>query len=81
MTEFMSDIDGDKEDNPTGTIKILEDLDKDGVMDHSKVFLDSLVLPRALAFAYGGLLYADQGTYFVQGAMGYFPGQFRTIIL
>jgi mono/diheme cytochrome c family protein len=59
MTEFMSDIDGDKEDNPTGTIKILEDLDKDGVMDHSKVFLDSLVLPRALAFAYGGLLYAE----------------------
>ena len=59
MTEFMSDIDGEKEDNPTGTIKILEDLDKDGVMDHSKVFLNSLVLPRALAFAYGGLLYAE----------------------
>lgn len=59
MTEFMSDMDGDQEDNPTGTIKILEDLDMDGVMDHSKVFLDSLVLPRALAFAYGGLLYAE----------------------
>ncbi len=59
MTEFMSDLDGDHEDDPTGSIKILEDLDKDGVMDHAKVFLDSLVLPRALAFAYGGLLYAE----------------------
>ena len=59
MTEFMSDIEGKREDEPTGSIKILEDLDKDGVMDHSKIFLDSLVLPRALSFAYGGLLYAE----------------------
>ena len=33
-------------------------MDKDGRADHSKVFLDSLVLPRAIAHVYGGLLYA-----------------------
>jgi hypothetical protein len=37
----------------------LEDLDKDGVVDNSKVFLDKLVLPRAMALVYGGLLYVD----------------------
>jgi len=44
---------------PTGSIKILEDLDNDGVADHIKIVLDSLVMPRALALVYGGLLYAE----------------------
>ncbi len=59
MSGFMNDIEGKGEDRPTGAIRILEDLDGDGVMDHSKVFLDSLVMPRALALVYGGLLYAE----------------------
>ncbi len=59
MSGFMNDIEGKGEDKPTGAIRILEDLDEDGVMDHSKVFLDSLVMPRALALVYGGLLYAE----------------------
>ncbi|MBJ6368379.1 PVC-type heme-binding CxxCH protein [Snuella sedimenti] len=59
MTGFMSDIDGEGEEAPTGSIKILEDRDHDGVMDHVKVFKDSLVLPRALALVYGGILYAE----------------------
>ena len=59
MAGFMNTLEGIGEDEPTGSIKILQDLDKDGVMDHSKVFIDSLVLPRAIALVYGGLLYAE----------------------
>ncbi len=59
MPGFMSNLEGKGEDEPTGAIRILEDLDDDGTMDHSKVFLDSLVMPRALALVYGGLLYAE----------------------
>lgn len=59
MTGYMPNLEGIGEEEPTGKIKILEDLDKDGVIDRSKVFLDKLVLPRALALVYGGLLYVD----------------------
>ena len=59
MTGFMVNLEGDGEDLPSGSIKILEDLDNDGTMDHAKTFLDSLVMPRALALVYGGLLYAE----------------------
>ncbi|MBJ2176256.1 c-type cytochrome [Aureibaculum sp. A20] len=47
------------ETDPIASIKILEDLDNDGVADHAKIVLDSLVMPRALALVYGGLLYAE----------------------
>ncbi|MBQ4914658.1 c-type cytochrome [Maribacter sp. MMG018] len=59
MPGYMSDIQGSEEDLPLGSIRILEDLDHDGVADHTKIFLDSLVMPRALAHVYGGLLYAE----------------------
>lgn len=59
MPGYMSNMEGFNEDQPNGSIKILEDLDKDGVMDHAKMFLDSLVLPRAISHVYGGLLYAE----------------------
>src|SRR4029078_5801822 len=58
MPGYMPNLAGTGEDAPNGRITILEDLDKDGRADHSKVFLDSLVLPRAIAHVYGGLLYA-----------------------
>ena len=59
MIGYMPNLEGTGEDEPNGRITILEDLDKDGVTDHAKVFLDKLVLPRALAHVYGGLLYSD----------------------
>lgn len=59
MIGYMPNLEGIGEEEPNGKIKILEDLDKDGVIDHSKVFLDKLVLPRAIAHVYGGLLYSD----------------------
>tara|TARA_R110000851_G_scaffold19791_4_gene60404 strand:+ start:132 stop:2372 length:2241 start_codon:yes stop_codon:yes gene_type:complete len=67
MAGFMVNLEGDGEDLPSGSIKILEDLDNDGIIDHSKTFLDSLVMPRALALVYGGLLYAESpNLYFVE---------------
>ncbi len=59
MIGYMPNLEGIGEDVPNGRISILEDLDKDGVIDHSKTFLDKLILPRALAHVYGGLLYTD----------------------
>ncbi|MBC6997856.1 c-type cytochrome [Cytophaga sp. FL35] len=59
MNGFMRQLDGVGENAPTGTIKILEDRDKDGATDHVKVFLDSLVMPRAISLVYGGVLYSE----------------------
>ncbi|TYA84095.1 DUF7133 domain-containing protein [Seonamhaeicola marinus] len=59
MKGYMRTLSGAGDDLPNGTISILEDLDNDGVTDHAKVFLDSLILPRAIAHVYGGLLYAE----------------------
>lgn len=66
MRGYMPNLEGIGEDEPNGRITILEDLDHDGRVDHSKVFMDGLVLPRALAHVYGGLLYTDgPALYFV----------------
>ncbi len=59
MRGFMRDLAGTDDDKPSGRISILEDSDNDGVAESSTVFLDSLVLPRGLAHAYGGLLYVE----------------------
>lgn len=58
MRGFMPNLAGTGDTAANGRISILEDLDKDGRAERSKVFLDGLVLPRALAHVYGGLLYA-----------------------
>lgn len=59
MVGYMPNLEGIGEEEPNGKISILEDLDKDGVVDNKKVFLNQLVLPRAVAHVYGGLLYVD----------------------
>ena len=58
MHGYMPNLAGTGENVPNGRISILEDLNKDGIAQHAKVFLDSLILPRAIAHVYGGLLYA-----------------------
>lgn len=58
MRGYMPNLAGTGEDKPNGRITILEGLDKDGRAQNFKVFLDSLILPRAIALVYGGLLYA-----------------------
>jgi len=59
MTGYMPDTVGTGEDVPNGKIVILEDKNKDGVMDDRKVFLDSLILPRALCLIENGVLIGE----------------------
>ncbi len=59
MMDYMPDTSGTGEDAPTGKVVILSDVNGDGVMDSSKIFLDSLVLPRALCLVDGGILVAE----------------------
>lgn len=59
MRGYMTDLDNSGENQASGRISVLEDTNGDGVMDRRHTFLDSLVLPRALALVYGGLLYAE----------------------
>ncbi|MDQ6815462.1 MAG: c-type cytochrome, partial [Bacteroidota bacterium] len=67
MRGFMPNLAGVGDHAPIGRISILEDLDKDGVAEHAKVFVDSLVLPRAAAHVYGGILYnAPPNLWFVE---------------
>jgi mono/diheme cytochrome c family protein len=66
MKGYMPNLAGDGENAHNGRISILEDKDKDGLYEHATTFLDSLVLPRAIAHVYGGLLYAvPPNLYFV----------------
>lgn len=56
MPAYMTDVSGTGELEPTGRVVILEDTDADGQMDTRTVFLEGLVLPRAVAVIPGGAL-------------------------
>ncbi len=60
MRGFMADIDGTDEEAPVGRIAVLSDTTGDGIMDVRSTFMDSLVLPRALAVVGGGALVAER---------------------
>jgi len=59
MQGYMSDTLGTGEDIPAGNIVLLTDKNKDGVMDSRQVFLDSLLLPRAICLIEDGILVAE----------------------
>ena len=48
MNTYMQDVDGTGTLQSISQIKLLEDLDGDGKMDKSTVFIDSLLLPRMI---------------------------------
>ena len=56
MRGYMPDLDGNGEDAPIGRVVVLQADKPGGPLDHRTVFADGLVLPRALAFARGGVL-------------------------
>lgn len=60
MRGFMPDIDGKGEKLPIGRITILEDSDNDGKADKRTVFLDKVLLPRAVAVMEDGILFMDE---------------------
>src|SRR5690606_16533889 len=53
---YMPNMDGEGERVPTGRVSVLQDTDGDGTMDVSTVYLDSLIMPRALAVVADGVL-------------------------
>lgn len=59
MEGYMPDTLGTGENQPNGKIVILSDQNGDGSMDYRKVFLDSLVLPRAICLIENGILVAE----------------------
>ena len=59
MRSFMPTPDGQGEDQPASRISILEDTNGDGRMDKKAVFLDGLVLPRALLLVNNGILVCE----------------------
>lgn len=81
MKGFMPDIDGKGENDPVGRVSVLEDRDGDGRMDFSTIFLDSLIMPRALAVVAGGALIAEnEALWFAADTDGDLKADFRTLI-
>lgn len=60
MVGYMPDENGTGENAPKGRIAILEDSNGDGKVDKRTVFLDKLLLPRAISIVADGILFADQ---------------------
>ncbi len=56
MRGYMTDFNGSTEDQPVGRIAVLTDADHDGRYDQRSVFLDGLILPRAIALVGDGVL-------------------------
>ena len=59
MRSYMADIDRGGEHEPISRISRLEDVDGDGRFDRATVFVDGLILPRAVAATAGGILYVS----------------------
>jgi len=56
---YMKDLPATGERDPIGRISVLEDTDDDGKMDKKTVFMDGLVLPRALKVLDHGVLIGE----------------------
>jgi len=81
MLGFMTDIDGTDEKAKTGRVSVLFDDDGDGQMDRSTIFLDSLVLPRAIALVNGGVLISENiPLWYAQDTNGDFKADTKTLI-
>jgi mono/diheme cytochrome c family protein/glucose/arabinose dehydrogenase len=81
MRGFMPTIDGEGENERIGRVSVLEDTDADGQMDKSTIYLDSLIMPRALALVPGGVLVAEnQSLWMTQDLNGDLIADTRTLI-
>ena len=71
MRGYMHDKEGSGEDQPLGRIKIITDTNKDGKYDSSRVFLDSLIMPRSVTIVKDGILLIEPpALYFVENKNG-----------
>ena len=81
MRGFMPDIDGNGENERVGRVSILEDTDGDGQMDASKIYIDSLILPRSLALVPGGALVVEnQSLWLTQDTNGDLRADTKTLL-
>lgn len=81
MRGYMHDVEGAGEDKPIGRVKLLEDSDGDGVMDRSTVFLDGLIMPRAvMAVANGALVAEPPNLFFCRDTDGDGIADERTVV-
>lgn len=65
MRGYMNDFEGSEEKLPVGSVAILEDTDGDGRMDKRTVYLDSLIMPRALGLFRNGALVAENNSLWI----------------
>ncbi|OOG78054.1 c-type cytochrome [Algoriphagus sp. A40] len=65
MRGYMNDMEGSEEKQPVGSVAILEDTDGDGEMDKRTVYLDSLIMPRALGLFKTGALIAENNALWI----------------
>lgn len=81
MRGFMPDIDGNRERSPVGRVSVLQDTDGDGQMDVSKIYIDSLIMPRAVAIVQNGALIVEQeGLWLTQDLNGDLQADTKTLI-
>ncbi len=81
MRGYMRDIDRSGVNDPIGRISVLEDVNGDGVMDQSTVFLDDLVLPRSVSIHPDGVLVAEsKPLWFVQDTDGDLVADRKTLV-
>ncbi|MEO6787558.1 MAG: c-type cytochrome [Chthoniobacteraceae bacterium] len=59
MRDYMHNVEGKGEDQPTGRIVMLESTHGDGKLDKRTVFADGLLMPRAVLCVNGGVLVAE----------------------
>ena len=63
MTGFVRDLDTPEPNlDPIGNVVVLEDTNRDGVMDKRTVFADKLSIPRAVKVLEHGVLIAEPGS-------------------
>src|SRR5258706_7749744 len=81
MRGFMPDIDGNGENKRVGRVSVLEDTNGDGQMDVSTIYIDSLIMPRAIAIVPGGALIAEnEALWLAQDLAGDLHADSKTLI-
>lgn len=80
MRGYMPDVDATDENAPVGVVSVHEDKDGDGRFETSSVFMDKLVLPRAIAIVPGGVLISEHSALlFVPRVGGRASGQAQVV--
>ena len=82
MTGFVRDLQTPEPNlDPIGNVVVLEDTDRDGVMDKRTVFADKLILPRAVKVLDSGVLVGEPGSlWFMRDTNGDLKADTRELV-